>query len=132
VAFGSFLCRMAVAYGRMGKDTESCLVWKRRGASLNGFVNGAIAKTVCPPEVPAAACHPDVQMWYASFLDTAVSSNVMLWSNAIAVGEFLVGLGLIVGCIVGITAFFGVLMNLNFLLAGQSALTRFFSSWAFS
>ena len=38
-----------------------------------------------------------------------------------APGEVLVGLGLIVGALVGIAAFFGTLMNFNFLLAGSSS-----------
>jgi thiosulfate dehydrogenase [quinone] large subunit len=33
-------------------------------------------------------------------------------------GEVLVGLGLIFGALTGIAAFFGVFMNLNFMLAG--------------
>jgi thiosulfate dehydrogenase [quinone] large subunit len=80
------------------------------GAKLTGFLQGALAKT--------SGAHPDVQMWYASFLNNLVMPNVMWWSNAVAVGEVLVGLGLMVGCIVGVTAFFGALMNLNFLFAG--------------
>src|SRR6185369_5341079 len=53
------------------------------GASLQGFVNGAVAKTVCAPGVPAAACHPDVQMWYASFLQHTVLPHIVVWSNAV-------------------------------------------------
>jgi thiosulfate dehydrogenase (quinone) large subunit len=88
------------------------------GAALQGFVKGAVAKTVCAPGVPAAACHPDVQMWYASFLQSTVLPHVMLWSNFVAVGEILVGVGLIVGLFTGIAAFFGFFMNLNFMFAG--------------
>lgn len=87
------------------------------GAAMNGFVNGAVHKTAefCQT---GAACHPDVQMWYAGFLKGAVLPHLVSWSNAIAVGEVLVGLGLIVGCVTGIAAFFGLFMNLNFMLAG--------------
>lgn len=88
------------------------------GAAMQGFVQGAIAKTACAPSVPAALCHPDVQMWYASFLQNAVLPFPVVWSNAIAVGELMVGLGLIVGLLTGVAAFFGFFMNLNFLLAG--------------
>jgi thiosulfate dehydrogenase (quinone) large subunit len=80
------------------------------GAALNGFVQGALAKTV--------GAHPDVQMWYASFLKGAVLPHLVSWSNAIAVGELLVGVGLIVGCVTGAAAFFGLFMNLNFMLVG--------------
>lgn len=80
------------------------------GAAMNGFVQGALGKT--------EGLHPDVYMWYASFLKGAVLPNLVVWSNAISVGEVLVGLGLIVGLFTGVAAFFGFFMNLNFLLAG--------------
>ncbi|MEK7101626.1 MAG: DoxX family membrane protein [Patescibacteria group bacterium] len=80
------------------------------GAAIQGFVQGALGKTT--------GLHPDVQMWYASFLQNAVLPFPVAWSNSIAVGEVLVGLGLIVGLLTGIAAFFGFFMNMNFLLAG--------------
>jgi len=80
------------------------------GGAIIGFVQGALAKTV--------GAHPDVQGWYAGFLQNVVLPHAQTWSHAIAFGEFLVGLGLIVGFLTGITAFFGMFMNLNFLLAG--------------
>lgn len=88
------------------------------GTPIVGFVQGALRKTAefCAPA--PAACHPDVQLWYASFLQNFVLPYPLAWSNAIAVGEVLVGFGLIVGCVTGIAAFFGLFMNLNFMLAG--------------
>lgn len=80
------------------------------GAALQGFIKGALGKT--------GGLHPDVQGWYAAFLQNAVLSHVVTWSNAIVVGEVLVGLGLICGVLTGIAAFFGLFMNLNFMLAG--------------
>lgn len=80
------------------------------GAALNGFVQGALMKT--------SGAHPDVQMWYAAFLKGAVLPNLAVWSNAVAVGEVLVGLGLLVGLFTGAAAFFGFFMNMNFMLAG--------------
>ncbi len=80
------------------------------GAALNGFIQGALAKTT--------GAHPDVSMWYASFLKATVLPHLVIWSNAVAVGEVLVGLGLIVGLFTGGAAFFGFFMNLNYLFAG--------------
>ncbi|MBU6388478.1 DoxX family membrane protein [Patescibacteria group bacterium] len=88
------------------------------GAALSGFVNGAVAKTVCAPGVAAAACHPDVQMWYASFLQSTVLPHLVVWSNAVVIGELFIGLGLIVGLFTGVAAFFAFFMSLNFMLAG--------------
>lgn len=80
------------------------------GAALNGFVQGALSKT--------GGLHPDVQMWYASFLQQSVSSHITIWSNAVVLGEIAIGLGLIVGIFTATAAFFGFFMNLNFMLAG--------------
>ena len=80
------------------------------GAAMQGFVQGALGKT--------GGLHPDVQMWYATFLQNAVLPHANIWANAIVLGEIAVGLGLIVGLFTGAAAFFGFFMNLNFMLAG--------------
>lgn len=80
------------------------------GAAVEGFTRNALTKVTGP--------HPDVSGWYAWFLENIVLHNLSAWSHAIAWGEVLVGLGLIVGAFTGIAAFFGLLMNFNFLLAG--------------
>lgn len=80
------------------------------GAAMKGFVGGALGKT--------GGLHPDVQSWYASFLQSAVLPYPVIWSYAITIGELLVGVGLIVGLFTGTAAFFAFLMNINFMLAG--------------
>jgi thiosulfate dehydrogenase (quinone) large subunit len=80
------------------------------GQALGGFIKGALEKT--------GGAHPDVQGWYAAFLQNVVVPNAQSWSYVVAWGELLVGLALILGALVGIAAFFGLFMNLNFLLAG--------------
>src|SRR6185312_14796905 len=80
------------------------------GGALSGFLNGALSKT--------AGAHPDVQGWYAWFLQSVVLPHAGLWSHLVAYGELLVGIALILGIFTGIAAFFGLFMNLNYLLAG--------------
>ncbi|KND50218.1 MAG: hypothetical protein AB198_02450 [Parcubacteria bacterium C7867-003] len=80
------------------------------GPAITGFVNGALAKTVGE--------HPDVTTWYAWFLQHVVLPHANAWSHAIAYGEVLVGLGLILGAFTFLAAFFGAFMNMNYLLAG--------------
>src|SRR5947209_1962073 len=79
------------------------------GAAIKGFVSGALAQASGP--------HPAVQGWYASFLQSVVLPNAALFAYLVTFGEVLIGLGLIFGVLTGIAAFFGVFMNLNFLLA---------------
>lgn len=93
-----------------GKVFSSAWTGEGAGAAISGFVNGALQKT--------GGAHPDVSGWYATFLQNSVLPYVKVWSYAVAYGEVLVGVGLIVGCFVGIAAFFGLFMNLNYLLAG--------------
>ncbi len=80
------------------------------GPALNGFLQGALSKST--------GAHPDVQTWYVWFLQHVVVPHVTIWSNVVAIGELMVGIGLILGILTGIAAFFGLFMNLNYLLAG--------------
>ena len=80
------------------------------GAAMQGFVAGALKLST--------GAHPAVQGWYAWFLQNIVLPTAPVFSYVITFGEILVGLGLIVGCLTGIAAFFGLFMNLNFMLAG--------------
>ncbi len=80
------------------------------GAAMTGFVNGALAQ--------ATGSHANVQSWYAGFLQTFVLPHPAVWAYLITFGELAVGLGLIVGLLTGIAAFFGLVMNLNYVLAG--------------
>lgn len=98
---------LSAGYGKM---LNPAWFGSSAGAALQGFVQGALTKT--------GGAHPDVQMWYASFLQSTVLPHLVLWSNAVTLGEIAIGLGLIVGLCTGVAAFFGFFMNLNFLLAG--------------
>ncbi len=80
------------------------------GAAIIGFARGALAQAGGP--------HPAVQGWYAWFLQAVVIPNAGVFAYLITFGEVLVGLALILGLLTGIAAFFGVFMNLNYLLAG--------------
>ncbi len=80
------------------------------GSALSGFVKGALTK--------ASGAHPDVQSWYATFLQNVVLPNAAFWGRLVAFGELLVGIALILGLFTGIAAFFGAFMNMNYLLAG--------------
>ena len=85
-------------------------VGPKAGVALTGFIARALEKT--------QGTHPDVQMWYGDFLNNFVIGNAAFFSQVVAFGEVLVGVGLILGILTGIAAFFGAFMNMNFLLAG--------------
>ena len=80
------------------------------GVAVTGFVQGALQKT--------SGAHPDVQGWYAWFLENLVLPNAAFWSQLVVWGEILVGVALLLGVFVGLAAFFGGFMNMNYLLSG--------------
>ncbi len=99
-------------------------VGPQAGTALAGFVTGALKKTT--------GDHPDVFGWYATFLQSLVLPHAAIWSYLITGGELAVGLGLLLGCLTGIAAFFGGLMNANYLLAGtvsSNPLLFIFATW---
>lgn len=87
-------------------------VWvgDKAGVAVQGFLNGALTK--------ATGLHPDVQSWYASFIQNFALPHSVGFSYLVSYGELLVGIALILGIFTGIAAFFGTFMNLNYLLAG--------------
>ncbi len=91
------------------KVANEAWVGGNAGAAITGFVKGALAK---------AEGGKDVTGWYASFLENVVLPNAGVFSYFVAFGELLVGLGLVLGLLTGIAAFFGALMNASFLFAG--------------
>lgn len=83
------------------------------GFDATGFLKGAIGK--------ASGDHPAVQGWYAAFLEDFALPNVGLFNVLIPWGEFLVGLGLILGMFTTVALLGGAFMNLNFMLAGTTS-----------
>lgn len=88
--------------------------WVNTGESLKAYWQNAVA-------IPAAPARPAITYdWWRGFLQFMLDQQAYTWfGKLIAYGELLVGLGLIVGGLVGIAMFFGVLMNTSFLLSGS-------------
>jgi thiosulfate dehydrogenase (quinone) large subunit len=90
--------------------------WLDGGSSLAGFWTGAVAV----PEAPGHAAITFV--WYRDFLNMLLANHAQTWfAYLIVFGEIAIGVGLLVGALVGIAAFFGALMNMSFLLAGSAS-----------
>jgi thiosulfate dehydrogenase (quinone) large subunit len=110
------LVRLYVGYEWLmagwGKLTNPAGVWvgEKAGTAITGFLGGALQKT--------SGDHPDVQGFYAWFIEHVALPNAALFSVLVTFGEIAVGLALILGLLTGIAAFFGGFMNANFLLAG--------------
>ncbi|MGJ7911877.1 DoxX family membrane protein [Neobacillus sp. LXY-1] len=82
------------------------------GFDAAGFLKGAIANPVKGPDGA-------VQFgWYVDFLKHFALPNVDIFNTIVPIGEFLVGLGLILGCLTTAAMFFGLVMNFAYLFAG--------------
>jgi thiosulfate dehydrogenase [quinone] large subunit len=90
--------------------------WIDGGTALKGFWTKAAA-------IPAAPAKPAITYdWYRAFIQIMLDNGWYSWfASLVAFGEFLVGAALIVGAFVGIAAFFGAVLNWNFLMAGAAS-----------
>lgn len=92
----------------IGKVKSDVWTGENAGTAIEGFMGGALSKVE----------GGDVAGWYATFLENVVIPNAVPFSYMVAWGEVFVGIGLILGLLTGIAAFFGATMNMSFLLAG--------------
>ncbi|WP_410515052.1 DoxX family protein [Paenibacillus sp. BR2-3] len=79
----------------------------------SGFLNNAVSKPVVD-----RATNELIYPNFTSFIENFALPNVKLFNFAIPLGEFLIGLGLILGVLTTAAAFFGLLMNFMFMFAG--------------
>src|SRR3954463_12563615 len=82
------------------------------GFDASGFLKGAIANPVKGPEGNV------LYGWYVDFLQHMALPNAHIFNTIIPLGEFLVGLGLILGCLNTAAAFFALVMNFAYMFAG--------------
>ncbi|WP_027084641.1 DoxX family membrane protein [Cohnella panacarvi] len=83
------------------------------GFDATGFLKGAVGKPIAD-HATQEVIYPN----YTYFIEHFALPNVKLINFLIPVGEFLIGVGLIVGGLTITAAFFGMMLNVMFLLAG--------------
>jgi thiosulfate dehydrogenase [quinone] large subunit len=89
--------------------------WTQGGAALRAYWERAVA-------IPEQGRPPISYEWYRDFINTLLAGNHETWfAWVITLGELAVGLGLILGALTGIAAFFGAFMSMSFLLAGSAS-----------
>jgi thiosulfate dehydrogenase (quinone) large subunit len=79
----------------------------------SGFLQGVLKK--------ASGNHPAVQGWWADFINGFALPNVAVFNMLVPWGEFLVGLGLILGTFTTFTVLMGLLMNFSYLFSGTTS-----------
>jgi thiosulfate dehydrogenase [quinone] large subunit len=89
--------------------------WLDGGSALRAYWERAAA-------IPEQGRPPITYEWYRDFINFLLNGNHEGWfAYAIVFGELAVGVGLIIGMLTGVAAFFGALMNISFLLAGTAS-----------
>lgn len=76
--------------------------------SAAGFLTGAVNNETVMNTYPT----------YHAFLENVALPNANVFSFLVSWGELLVGLGLILGVLTTLAAFFGIMMNFSFMFAG--------------
>jgi thiosulfate dehydrogenase [quinone] large subunit len=89
--------------------------WVETGEALQGFWLNAV-------KIPETGRPPISFDWYRAFIQMMLDAQAYTWfAKLVVAGELLVGVALIVGAFTGIAAFFGGLMNWNFMMAGSAS-----------
>jgi thiosulfate dehydrogenase [quinone] large subunit len=89
--------------------------WVQTGEALKGFWLAAV-------KIPEQGRPPITFDWYRSFIQMMLDTQSYTWfAKLVAYGELLIGIALIIGAFTGIAAFFGGLMNWNFMMAGSAS-----------
>jgi thiosulfate dehydrogenase [quinone] large subunit len=99
--------------------------WIDGGSALLGYWQSAV-------KIPEAPGRPPITFeWYRTFLQFLIDNNAQTWfAWLITLGEIAVGVGLLLGALTGIAAFFGALMNMSFLLAGSASVNPIMFTFA--
>ncbi len=98
-----------------GEEKLRSSSWMNGGTALKGYWTGATA-------IPKTGSPKIGYGWYRDVLHYMLVHDWYTWfAKLIAAGEFLVGVGILVGALVGVAAFFGTLMNMSYMLAGSAS-----------
>ena len=89
--------------------------WMDGGTAVQGYWERVV-------QVPEQGRPAITYGWYRDFIQYMLDNEWYTWfAKVIAIGEFVIGLALIAGALVGIAAFAGTFMNFNFQLAGTAS-----------
>jgi thiosulfate dehydrogenase (quinone) large subunit len=89
--------------------------WVQTGAAVKGFWSAALT-------APGGQ-HPVIAYgWYRAFIRYLLATHSYTWmGKLVAYGELVLGIALLLGIFVGVSAFFGALMNWNYMMAGTAS-----------
>lgn len=98
-----------------GWDKITGTGWTDGGSALLGYWKSAVA-------IPTTGHAAITFEWYRTFLQFLIDHGAQSWFGwLVAYGELAVGIGLLLGILTGVAAFFGATMNMSYLLAGSTS-----------
>jgi thiosulfate dehydrogenase [quinone] large subunit len=96
--------------------------WQKMfGAEYSSFWNGGkgVAGFATSAQAHSTGAHASVVYgWWVSFMTNFVGPNHAIIAKLVTLGELAIGLGLIIGLFTGVASFFGVGLNIMYLLSG--------------
>jgi thiosulfate dehydrogenase [quinone] large subunit len=113
------IARLYVGYSWIDASIEKLgnPAWMSTGTALKGFWQNAVT-------TGQGTTHPAIAFgWYRTFILALLNGGHYVWfAKVISIGEFLVGVALILGVFTGIAAFAGGFLNWNFMMAGSASI----------
>lgn len=110
---------LTAGWSKLFGDEAAAFTGAHAGAGITGFLTYATSTPM------AGGAHPSVlppYVWAAQHLFLPLATPL---GYAVAVGETLVGLALILGLVTRFAAFWGAFLNLMFLLAGSTGVNPY-------
>ena len=89
--------------------------WMQTGEALRDFWTKAV-------QIPATGRPPITFDWYRNFIQGMLDAGSYVWfAKLVAVGEFVIGIALILGLFTGVAAFLAAFLNWNYIMAGSAS-----------
>ena len=101
-------------YAGWEKATNGWYTQHAGTAEVKGILAGAVAQSHASAQNP----FPPVSHWFGWAADNMLVQHAQLIGYLVVTGELLVGIGLILGLFLKVSAFFGVTLNTLFMSAG--------------
>ena len=93
--------------------SENAVFWNHNGIAVKGYAAASVAASSTGKGGASYG-------WWAAFLHNFVIPNASWIAKLISIGEFLIGILLILGLLTGLAALGGVILNLVYILSGTA------------
>jgi thiosulfate dehydrogenase [quinone] large subunit len=100
--------------------SEKAAFWFGGGAGVKGFATAGIAGSTAGKGGASYG-------WWAGFLHNFVVPNASWIAKLVAMGELLIGVGLILGLFTGLAALAGLVLNMTYMFTGSAGVNPMYA-----